>query len=51
MAFYKDILELGIHVGNNRLMFISTEHERQDITNIVSVFTTVLSKFSSELAK
>ena len=50
-AFYKDVLELGIHVGNNRLMFISTEHERQDITNIVSVFTTVLSKFSSELAK
>ena len=49
--FYKDVLELGIHVGNNRLMFISTEHEMQDITNIVSVFTTVLSKFSSELAK
>ena len=46
--FYNRILDLGIHVGSNRLIFLSVAHEQMDITNIVQVFQTALSEFAGK---
>ncbi len=46
--FYNRILDLGIHVGSNRLIFLSVAHEQNDIINIVQVFQRALSEFAGK---
>lgn len=47
-AFYARLLELGIHVAGNRLMFMSAAHQPAEVSTIVDGFRTVLSEFSRD---
>jgi len=47
-AFYDEILENGVHVGSNRLMFFSLAHDNMGISKIIEIFQFALSKYSKE---
>jgi glutamate-1-semialdehyde 2,1-aminomutase len=45
-AFYNNLLNKGIHVAANRLIFISAAHTEEQITTIIKEFNNALMEFS-----
>ena len=47
-AYYNRLLEKGIHVAANRLMFISAAHDEEQISTIIDAYKDTFNEFSTK---